>query len=300
MSFRRSGMRRCSVSVLLVAACLAPRIDAQEIHITFVAPDRTYYFNPETGDATVCVELSMSQASTDETFPADTQGFTFALAHDAAVLAPVSAAVIGPLADLNDGDGPDYFYFNDDLEKIDGVAIFVIYDFLSAGGETVVAFDEETAVVELCYDTVPGELTGDETPTETAITWTDVDGDPPVSNVVTVDLRSVEPAFDHGTLTLEPRTTLFLRGDANGNGAVSALVDSLHLLQWQFLDGEDPPCMAAADADGNGAVSALVDSLHLLQWQFLDGEDPPPPGAERCGPDAVGATLSCDTLPDCS
>ena len=53
----------------------------------------------------------------------------------------------------------------------------------------------------------------------------------------------------------------FLRGDVDGNGRVSALLDGLVLVQWAFTAGDEPPCLDAADADDSGEVVALVDSL---------------------------------------
>ncbi len=78
---------------------------------------------------------------------------------------------------------------------------------------------------------------------------------------------------------------LLRRGDVDGNGSTSALLDALFLLTWGFSDGDTPPCLAAADCDGNGVTSALLDGLYLLMWTFSDGEPPPDPGPTVCGPD---------------
>ncbi len=91
---------------------------------------------------------------------------------------------------------------------------------------------------------------------------------------------------------------LFRRGDCDGNGGVSALLDSLFLLSWQFSGGPAPACLDAADADGNNNVSALLDSLYLLAWQFSGGPAPPSPGQVTCGPDNDGdAAVGCATPP---
>ncbi|MCI0637280.1 MAG: hypothetical protein L0206_25695 [Actinobacteria bacterium] len=95
----------------------------------------------------------------------------------------------------------------------------------------------------------------------------------------------------------------FQRGDIDGNGAVSALVDALRMLNYYFADIGGPlPCEDAADVDDGGAVSALVDTLVLLQWAFSEGTAPPAPGPDACGrdatsDDALGCALespSCD------
>ncbi len=92
----------------------------------------------------------------------------------------------------------------------------------------------------------------------------------------------------------------FLRGDANGNGTVTAILDALYLLQYAFLGGPEPPCMDAADVDGNGIVAGLLDALYLLQWAFLDGAAPPAPGPYDCGPDPNANALECLAPPPCS
>ncbi len=93
----------------------------------------------------------------------------------------------------------------------------------------------------------------------------------------------------------------FLRGDCDGSGSVSALLDALFLLSWQFTGGPAPPCMDAADADGNNSVTALLDALLLLAWQFTGGPAPPSPGTTACGEDNDGdTTLGCaDTSNNC-
>ncbi len=295
------GIPRTILAPLLALslAGAANRSAAQDENFTFTAPDTTSYFAASSGAGSVCLELTVAQDSGDPSFPAETQGFTFALAHDASLLVPRSAEAIGIVAELNDGDGPDYFYVNLDLASADGVAIYVIYDFLISGGESSLQFAEESAVVELCYDTVPADLEGDVSPTVTEVAWTNFDSDPPVSNIVTVDLASVDPVLIDAMLTLEPRDVIFLRGDVNGDGVVSSLLDALYLLVWTFSFGPDPPCIASADADDNGSVSALLDALYLLQWVFDFGPDPPAPGTKACGPDPGGPVLECETLPDC-
>ena len=91
---------------------------------------------------------------------------------------------------------------------------------------------------------------------------------------------------------------LFIRGDVDGNGSVSALLDSLYLLDWAFNGGASVPCEDAADVDGNNTLSALLDSLALLDWAFNGGDVPPDPGPTRCGPDSDDDDIECETAPD--
>ncbi len=97
--------------------------------------------------------------------------------------------------------------------------------------------------------------------------------------------------------TLDERE--FRRGDVDGNGVTSVLVDSLSLLEWGFTAGSTPACLDAADVDDNGTVSVLVDALGLLQWGFTAGTAPPSPGPARCGLDSTDDDVNCDAYGEC-
>ncbi len=109
--------------------------------------------------------------------------------------------------------------------------------------------------------------------------------------------NDVEVVVTARRLTLE-----FARGDCNGDGdAIHGLLDAMYLLQFNFLGGPEPPCLAACDADADGSVLGRVtDALFLLNYAFLAGQPPPPPFPE-CGPTPAGESdeLSCET-PVCS
>ncbi len=91
----------------------------------------------------------------------------------------------------------------------------------------------------------------------------------------------------------------FLRGDVDGDGAVAALFDALDLLEWQFADGDEPPCHDAADVDDSGTVSALVDAFALLIWGFQDGPAPEAPGPDTCGVDWTDDETGCESMLEC-
>ena len=55
-----------------------------------------------------------------------------------------------------------------------------------------------------------------------------------------------------------PFDAVFQRGDANGNGDVSALTDALFLLDYGFLQGDAPPCADAADVDDDSSPTGPV------------------------------------------
>ena len=101
------------------------------------------------------------------------------------------------------------------------------------------------------------------------------------------------PATANGSVEFVEGST-FLRGDADSNGTVFALVDGLFILAWAFNGGPAPTCEDSVDIDDNGTVFALVDVLYLLEWSFSGGPVPPSPGVSTCGTDPTDDTLNCD------
>ena len=95
----------------------------------------------------------------------------------------------------------------------------------------------------------------------------------------------------------------FLRGDCNGSGGVvGSPSDAVFVLNFNFLAGATPPCLAACDANNDGAViGSPADGVYILNFNFLAG---PPPAAPypNCGysSSAGDATLGCETVsPEC-
>ena len=64
----------------------------------------------------------------------------------------------------------------------------------------------------------------------------------------------------------------FIRGDANDDDLVD-LSDAIHCLNYVFVSGDKPSCLAAADADDNGEID-LTDAILILSYLF-QGESPP-------------------------
>lgn len=90
-----------------------------------------------------------------------------------------------------------------------------------------------------------------------------------------------------------------LRGDADGSGAFSIIIDALYILAHQFQGGPAPPCMESADADGDGTFSGLADGVYLLAHGFQGGPPPPAPHPD-CGLDPdPGTSLGCESHPGC-
>jgi hypothetical protein len=80
-------------------------------------------------------------------------------------------------------------------------------------------------------------------------------------------------------------TTSFVRGDANGDGAVD-ISDAVALLEYLFLGGTEPQPLEAGDFNGIQDLD-VSDSIYLLTYLFLGGPQPPPPFPEA------------DSSPDC-
>jgi len=85
---------------------------------------------------------------------------------------------------------------------------------------------------------------------------------------------------------------LFLRGDGNGDGDVD-VSDAVFILDWRFLGGTTPDCVAATNANGDGDID-LSDAVYVLSSLFLGG-DPPVPPFPSCG----AGTLESDELLGC-
>lgn len=102
----------------------------------------------------------------------------------------------------------------------------------------------------------------------------------PVTNVPSaVDLR-VWP---------DDAPPLFVRGDANGDGAVD-IADAIATLLCLFL-GQSMKCEDALDANDDGAVD-ISDPLRGLEFLFRDGSAPAAPFPDR-GPDGTADDLGC-------
>ncbi|MEE3180845.1 MAG: hypothetical protein VX288_02970, partial [Planctomycetota bacterium] len=74
----------------------------------------------------------------------------------------------------------------------------------------------------------------------------------------------------------------FIRGDSNGDGEVN-ISDAQHCLQWLFLAGSEPECLAAADTNDDEGID-ITDPIRILEFLFLAGDEPPPPFSQP-GPD---------------
>src|SRR5262245_44953339 len=87
----------------------------------------------------------------------------------------------------------------------------------------------------------------------------------------------------------------FLRGDANGDGALD-IADPIALLGHLFSGGAAPSCPDAADADDSGGLD-ISDPIGVLDFLYRGGPAPRPPfPAPGADPSADG--LGCDGVSD--
>ena len=86
-------------------------------------------------------------------------------------------------------------------------------------------------------------------------------------------------------------TLTFLRGECHDDGNVD-VSDASCLLNWQFLGGPAPSCLAATNTNGDKG-SDIADAIYLLSSLFLGGPPPVAPFPE-CGPGTeTDAVLGC-------
>jgi len=113
-----------------------------------------------------------------------------------------------------------------------------------------------------------------------------------------VDEIRIATTFDEAIGADDPPPVVeFLRGDCNGDGVVAGQVgDAIFALNFNFLGGPTPPCLAACDSNGDGGVVGQVgDAVYTLNFNFLGGPPPTAPFPE-CGPLALAAdeALGCE------
>ena len=116
-----------------------------------------------------------------------------------------------------------------------------------------------------------------------------VDGKP-------VALKSAAPALKAGLVTridgvVEQSTgTLIFRGDCSPDLALN-ITDAVKVLNYLFIGGAEPPCLAACDADASGVLN-ITDGIYVLAFLFLGGPAPSAPGPQ-CGVDPNPSDIGC-------
>ncbi len=86
----------------------------------------------------------------------------------------------------------------------------------------------------------------------------------------------------------------FLRGDCNDDGNID-ISDAVCILNWLFLGGATPGCLAVTNANGDPGAD-LSDPVYMLNHLFLGGPAPVMPFPD-CGPMPDDENMPCDLQP---
>lgn len=113
----------------------------------------------------------------------------------------------------------------------------------------------------------------------------------------TVELKSTPPALKAGLITRidgtvdqSPPGRMIFRGDCNPDLTMN-ITDAVKVLNYLFIGGAEPPCLAACDADASGLLN-ITDGVYILGFLFLGGPAPPEPGPQ-CGLDPNPSQIGC-------
>lgn len=261
--------------------------DAQWLFEYQPAPADILY-EVSTGEGSGAVSISIAESPTNYGFPNPVWGWALSIGHDPTLLEPIDVAQGAAIEGINSGSGPDYWAIG--IEP-DGIYAGVIYSFLSSANGY---YETPEEIVVVHYQTVAATLVGDLDGENTTIFGLEV-GDPPVENLVVVDIpgptQSAYTEVLYGIVTLVPGLEL-VRGDANGNGSIQPLADAIATLTYLFVSGTSVTCLDALDCNDDASVN-LADPVMLLAWGFAMGSQLPAPFPD-CGVDPTDDLLACD------
>jgi hypothetical protein len=117
----------------------------------------------------------------------------------------------------------------------------------------------------------------------------------PLESLITYQGESQVPSKSTASTAVCRQT--FRRGDANGDAAVD-ISDAITVLNFLFLDGDEPGCLDSADVndDGRADISDAIFLLEDLFGPYLESLIPAP-GPFGCGPDPTVDELGCTSSP---
>jgi hypothetical protein len=261
--------------------------DAQWLFEYQPAPADILY-DVSTGEGSGVVSITLAESPTSYGFPNPVWGWALSIGHDPTLLEPFDVGQGAAVEGINSGYGPDFWAIG--IEP-DGIFVGVIYSFLSSANGY---YETPEEIVVVHYQTVAATLAGDLDGENTTLFGLEV-GDPPVENLVVVDIpgptQSADTEVLDGIVTLVPGLQL-VRGDANGNGSIQPLADAIATLTYLFVSGTSVTCLDALDCNDDASVN-LADPILLLSWGFAMGSQLPAPFPD-CGVDPTDDLLSCD------
>lgn len=262
---------------------------APPILFTISCGDQEATFSSATGVGSFTNSVSVVEQVAPGQVANETQGFSFGIGHDSALLTATAVNLGAILQAMNGGSGAEYFQAG---IEVDGCTVGCIYDF--QGGVTT-TYQVATEVVSIDYDTVAAALAGSAPGSSQATTLMPIAGLGPngVTLVMVVDGQSVSMQSQAGVVTLVA-TGGFDRGDCNDDGNYD-IADAITLLDNLFLGG-DVNCDDACDGNDD-ELKDIADPVYFLSSLFIGG--PMPPGNGTCAPDPTEGTLGCDVFNSC-
>lgn len=268
---------------------IEPTPPAPPILFTISSGDQEATFSSATGAGSFTNSVSMVEEVAVGQVANDTQGFSFGISHDAAVLTATSVNQGAILQAMNGGSGPQYF--QPGIEA-GGCTVGCIYDFQ---GGVLTTYAVSTEVVSVDYDTVAGNLAGSVPGSSQTTNLTPVSGLGPngVTLVMVVGGQSIAMQSQAGVVTLVAAGG-FNRGDCNDDGNFD-IADAITLLDALFLGGA-VNCDDACDGNDD-ELKDIADSVYILSALFSGG--PFPPGNGTCSPDPTEGALGCDVFNSC-
>lgn len=251
----------------------------------FGAPEKRVNYDPADGEADFSADLTITEDSTNATYPTSTQGFSMSISTDTSYVTPTAAEIIGPVLSLNPA------FAQAQLDP-NGWTMGVVYAFQLP---VYLEFPTETQAIEISGSTVPSALIGNDVGLTIPLHFESL-GTPAIHNVVTVNNDSLTPVYDDGHLELNPQTIKdYIRGDSNGDGIVN-VADAIWSLQEIFNSGPTGTCFDAKNANAD-ALYDIGDPIWLITYIFSGGAPPPTPGPLDCG--NAGEPQDCEIYDGC-
>ena len=260
-------------------------LEQPPILFQFTAPEKRVNYDPADGDSSFTAVLTITEDSSNPTYPTSTQGFSMSISTDTTYVTPTGANVTGAVQSLNPA-------FAQAQLTPDGWTMGVVYAFQLP---VYLEFPGETDAIELSGSTVPSVLIGDDVGLTIPLHWESL-GIPPIHNVVTVNNGSLTPLLADGHLELNPQAIKdYKRGDSNGDGIVN-VADAIWSLQEIFNGGTPGTCFDSKNSNGD-TLYDIGDPIFLIAYIFSGGSPPPNPGPVDCGND--GEPQLCEIYDAC-
>ena len=119
----------------------------------FTAQPHSGTYSGLDGSGSLSVNISLTEDPFNPSFPDPVSGVNFVLAHPDSMLEPVSFTYSQELLDFNSGNGP---LFAEVSFEPEGIVFFAIFGLIGTSPD----FSVPTSLIEVTYDTKPGQFVG--------------------------------------------------------------------------------------------------------------------------------------------